>query len=188
MATIIDPTTEARERIQEQHRATRPPGWVPDGHRGPGDWLVIALTLSIVVIGSIAVGLWLSGDAPLTEPAIQGDALVLESLGPFMSGVAGQGDALQLERLGAWSQLAVAAQGDALELERLGALGPEVTAGDAGALEQLGAWTFNIDDVAAAQGDAFQLEQLGTFATATPEPVVPQGDALELERLEAFTP
>jgi hypothetical protein len=183
MTTFADPKTKEQQRTQERQRTTRPPGWSPDGHKGPGDWLAVTIALSIVAVALIVVGMWSLVGEPVAELATLGDAYELESLGPFMAqaSIALQGDAFELERLGAFAQV-VAVQGDAFELERLGTL--DATAqGDALELERLGTWRWQITDVSGSLGDASELERLGSFdLPAVVAPDAP-GDASELERL-----
>lgn len=183
MATQVRPTREHQRQVREETRAVRPPGWSPDGHRGPGDWMAIAITLAIIAFVLIVAGISFFGtDAP---EMVVGDAYELEQLGsftPLVSPIVVQGDAFELERLGTFTYQFVdvaAPQGDALELERLGT---PVVLGDASELEALGAWTFKISDIAAAQGDAAELEALDSFTPVFVESATP-GDAYELERL-----
>ena len=140
MATSVD----EQFRTDERQRSTRPPGWRPDGHTGPGDWLTVTVAISIIALALIVVGMWSLLDGSVTEMATLGDAYELESLGAW-SQVTVEGDALELERLGAWTAQ-TPALGDALELERIGTVGLQWTdlagpGGDASELERLGAWT-----------------------------------------------
>ena len=59
MTSTIDRPT------REEQRTTRPPGWVPDGHKGPGDWLAVLIAISVIAIGLIALSIWaLPGQDP----------------------------------------------------------------------------------------------------------------------------
>jgi hypothetical protein len=64
MTTTVERTTK-----EQRTTTTRPPGWVPDRHTGPGEWLTILIALSVIAIALIAVGLWsMSDDAVVVDP------------------------------------------------------------------------------------------------------------------------
>ena len=142
MTTSVDPTTREQQRTKEQPTA-RPPGWRPDGHTGPSDWMTIVIVLAIIALALIVSGVWSATPEPsveLTPPV--GDAYELEQVGPFAVATAPTpGDTVELERLGVFTyQLndVASAQGDASELERLGPLVTVTAPGDASELERLG--------------------------------------------------
>jgi hypothetical protein len=64
MTTTVESTTQ-----EQQTTKTRPEGWVPDRHTGPGEWLTVLIALSIIAVALLVVGLWpTSGDDFVAEP------------------------------------------------------------------------------------------------------------------------